>query len=559
MFQALPLRLATMPESSPSSSSSSSSAATSKPTPAPPSPLSPLSSRQRRDRAVLLGLSVCLLLAAWGSVLRVREGMAQAQEQTRRSGLQLAEALDHELDIHVYNLLAMKYLAERFFSGRIRGAENPVIRLHARDGGQAYESRLPPQFGDPASLGRVTGFGPLPALDDPVAEELTMAVGLTPLMRAIRERSPDVPWVQYTSARHFMFVFPAKGAETFQFRPELLGREYFAHARPEANPERRPFWSQPYLDAGDREAIVTVTQPIDQNGQFRGSVSIDVRVSSLQRGLAATPLPHAHVHLVDARGRSIVAVAPAPGQEDDSELRPHIRLRLPLKSAPWALELHLSEDDLLRSSLHSSAGHLATVLVLALSLGFVFTLTRKNRQIEALAQHDGLTGLYNRRHFDTLAPQQWALAQRQGWALGLALIDIDHFKKYNDHYGHAEGDQALRAVAQALQAALRRSSDLLFRVGGEEFAVLLMLTEGQALEPVLAQLNAAVRDLHRPHQASPSGQLSISIGATVLGRPTWLDLGAAYRRADEALYEAKAGGRDQVVLRMPPEPPADVG
>ena len=128
------------------------------------------------------------------------------------------------------------------------------------------------------------------------------------------------------------------------------------------------------------------------------------------------------------------------------------------------------------------------------------------------------------------------------------MLDIDFFKKYNDHYGHQQGDVALKAVAGAIRQALRRGADQVFRVGGEEFAVLLALHDGDELEPLMRHVNQAIRDLQIPHVGNPSGHVTVSIGATVISEARWRSVDAAYQRADEALYQAKSGGRDTTVL-----------
>lgn len=503
--------------------------------------------------ALLAALGLLLLLAIWGAAVRVVQSMDSEREEIRQNAVLLAEALDHELDIHVYNLLAMRNLADRFLSGRTIGAENPVTRLTALPDRSGYVSVLPEGFGSPDQLGRITGFGPLPSLRDPVAEEMTMAVGLTPIMRAVRARSPYVPWVQYASARGFMFLFPQQGAEQFHFRPELMQREYMAGATPQANPQGKLFWTQPYEDAAGQGAIVTVTQPIYQGAQFRGSISIDVRVASLQHLLDSRPIRNTSTILRLQNGQRL---ASTQARNDPEAAHEHDVISLPLRSAPWFLDLQINRQQLFYSALRGRAAHIGTVAVLGVSLFFLVLLMRSARKVHDLAIRDGLTGLYNRRHFDTTARLQFELARRGSCRLGLALIDIDFFKKYNDHYGHQQGDTALRSVAQALQRGLRRGTDLLFRVGGEEFAVIVILQPGEQLAPLMERLNQSVRDLRMAHAGNPPGHMTISVGYTLIGQERWVPADAAYRTADEALYEAKQGGRDRGVFKAIDMPPA---
>jgi diguanylate cyclase (GGDEF)-like protein len=181
-------------------------------------------------------------------------------------------------------------------------------------------------------------------------------------------------------------------------------------------------------------------------------------------------------------------------------------------------------------------------------------------RIRALSRTDPLTGLANRRVLDERLALECARAQRSGEPLAVLMLDIDHFKAYNDHHGHPAGDAALVRVALALEACLRRAGDLVARFGGEEFCVVLPLTDAAQAREIAGQLCQAVRDLALPHGHSPTaGHVTLSIGvATGLpegvsarrpsdgdGAPTPADWVA---QADAALYQAKRQGRDRVSL-----------
>lgn len=205
-----------------------------------------------------------------------------------------------------------------------------------------------------------------------------------------------------------------------------------------------------------------------------------------------------------------------------------------------------------------------------LVLARVRTHLRVKQMADALrvaAATDGLTGLANRRRFDEVAPREWLRAQRSGAPLSLLLVDIDHFKAYNDHYGHPAGDRCLQAVAEAMRRVVHRPADLLARFGGEEFVVLLPETSARGAGAVAVQLLQAVDGLAWPHAASPvAATLSVSVGlcshdgaacaasaqggaapagtgsqpAGTAPTPTLERLLAA---ADQALYAAKKAGR----------------
>lgn len=172
-------------------------------------------------------------------------------------------------------------------------------------------------------------------------------------------------------------------------------------------------------------------------------------------------------------------------------------------------------------------------------------LALQRRALQRLAQVDGLTNLANRRHFDDMLQRTYRLCLRRQEPLGLALIDIDHFKRYNDHYGHLQGDEALKAVASTLQRQARRPFDVAARFGGEEFALLLPGHIDPAA--LLERFRQEVQLLGIPHASSSTADvLTVSCGVLSIAcrgpaRPeAWL------QRADELLYAAKTAGRNRL-------------
>jgi diguanylate cyclase (GGDEF)-like protein/PAS domain S-box-containing protein len=183
-------------------------------------------------------------------------------------------------------------------------------------------------------------------------------------------------------------------------------------------------------------------------------------------------------------------------------------------------------------------------------VGIFSDITMRKRaedQLRRLSAQDGLTGLANRRTFDEALESEWARSVRSGLALALVFVDIDHFKRFNDTFGHQAGDECLRAVALTLQELASRAGDLVARYGGEEFVVLLPSTSLEQARTVAERLRAGVEALRIPHGSSDAGDfISISLGVAGL-KPTLDDIAdELLRRADLALYAAKAAGRDQV-------------
>ena len=180
-----------------------------------------------------------------------------------------------------------------------------------------------------------------------------------------------------------------------------------------------------------------------------------------------------------------------------------------------------------------------------------FELERVNAQLEALSLTDGLTGVANRRQFDQALATEWARAVRHRHPLTLLMIDVDHFKRYNDQLGHPAGDVCLRSVAQLLSSALRQPLERLARYGGEEFAVLLLDADEQVGAGVAQRCLRAVADARLPHPESSTGAfVSVSIGVASKHPSAQPDESAAdlVKEADAALYSAKQNGRARYAL-----------
>jgi diguanylate cyclase (GGDEF)-like protein len=167
-----------------------------------------------------------------------------------------------------------------------------------------------------------------------------------------------------------------------------------------------------------------------------------------------------------------------------------------------------------------------------------------HRQLEIVSSTDGLTKLANRRRFAEILDREWARATRNRQPVSIILIDIDDFKRYNDHYGHLAGDECLRRVAAALRDGAMRATDLVCRYGGEEFAIVLPETQGEGAATVAGRVREAVRALAQPHAATGAGVVTVSVGyATAVPAPDALPE-TLIDAAEDALSLAKSAGRD---------------
>jgi len=172
-----------------------------------------------------------------------------------------------------------------------------------------------------------------------------------------------------------------------------------------------------------------------------------------------------------------------------------------------------------------------------------------NKKLENASYTDSLTNLHNRRYFNFIYDREIKRAKRNKAYVTFMMLDIDYFKQYNDTYGHVEGDYALKSVAKVLKETLKRPGDYVFRLGGEEFGVLLSDTDETNSANLAREICDAVRDLEIKHESSTVNQfLTISVGVVCCIADDALDEEVLISRADEMLYEAKEGGRDRYVI-----------
>ncbi len=168
-------------------------------------------------------------------------------------------------------------------------------------------------------------------------------------------------------------------------------------------------------------------------------------------------------------------------------------------------------------------------------------------ELERLAVIDVLTGLANRRRLDQYLAAEWHRARRERTPLAVAMFDVDHFKLFNDGYGHLKGDECLQKAGAALREALRRKTDLAARYGGEEFCVVMPLTNEEGALIVAEEIRAAIEAMAHPHEYAPgTGVVTVSAGVAAVVPDADGTLEKLMAQADAALYASKRGGRNRV-------------
>ncbi|GJD78576.1 sensor domain-containing diguanylate cyclase [Methylobacterium gregans] len=214
-----------------------------------------------------------------------------------------------------------------------------------------------------------------------------------------------------------------------------------------------------------------------------------------------------------------------------------------------ALSIHKIEAEWRAKALIIGGGLVALCgLTLFLTLLCGRDLRRRaalHEELARLSRTDALTGVANRRCFEQALEQAWHDARRSGKPISMLIVDADHFKSFNDRYGHPIGDAVLKALADRLAASVHRPRDLVCRIGGEEFAVLLPETDRDGAWRIASEIHAAVKTLAVASAGVSAGSVTVSIGLGIGPEATDTGADALYRRADAAVYEAKANGRDQ--------------
>lgn len=230
---------------------------------------------------------------------------------------------------------------------------------------------------------------------------------------------------------------------------------------------------------------------------------------------------------------------------------------------------HLEAPEMGAGGVHAESWcdmpRLGTQLYLALDAGPVYDdmgqlvavvqslrdMTREKRthsELERLVTRDGLTGLVNRRHFDHLLHKEWARLRREKGLLSLLMVDVDHFKAYNDRYGHVAGDVCLQRAASVFTESVMRPSDVVARYGGEEFALILPDTDMAGAETVAERIQQGMATLDIPHKDGEGGRVTVSMGLATVDPSAGATPAQLLVMADDALYRAKHAGRSRFVV-----------
>ena len=388
-----------------------------------------------------------------------------------------------------------------------------------------------------------------------------------------------------TSAElHGLFVYDADGTwlATSLSRPAAgsnSDREYFQYHR--TNASRALHVGPPLRSRSTGVWVIPVTRRINTpDGGFAGVALVTLKVDFFERIYDALDIGKSGTVLLAMTDGTVMYRRPFDDKVIGTRLsqdRLQALFRQPSGSAilvssvdkierlysyrqvhgfPFIVSVGRTTDELLgnwkRSSALIGAAALLVCAMFALLARKLFEQVlirdRLDQELRVLAHTDKLTGIANRLMFDTVLEQELKRAQRGDACLSLILLDVDHFKKFNDRYGHLAGDTCLRGVGRVLSEQVIRAGDLAARYGGEEFAVVLPNTDRAGAIKVAERIRLEIIALDISHADSPAGVVSASFGVTTVaaGHETQLRAADLIARADAHLYEAKRGGRNRV-------------
>lgn len=429
------------------------------------------------------------------------------------------------------------------------------------------------------SVGNLTGTGHLEKNPE-MAENINLALLYNPHFKTFYDSLPGIAWVYYTGREGFIMMYPWISSDDFSFSPALYDAPFYRIGLPENNPSRVRRWTPPYMDVAGKGLMVTLSKPLYSNDVLRGVVSVDVTLRTLSDRMD----PRYHSFMVNENGQILAANAlPSgwnkkvmtleayAGKEKSDHLidlknnnsdslqsaDAHYVYVAAIDNCPWTLYSELSYWDIfLKSSLSGVPVLLIGFLLLLSSnanerrkkiehllTGTVKELEESRLQLQTAASIDFLTGALNRRSTTERLNEEISRGARYGSTFSLILGDIDHFKDFNDTYGHAAGDAALKHIVGVISSGIR-SSDLLCRWGGEEFLIILPDTGYSEALLVAEKLRAVIGNSCFVFDGIDDICITMSFGVSEYTHEKSLDHNII--QADDALYQAKDSGRNCV-------------
>jgi len=414
----------------------------------------------------------------------------------KNSGAEKKLILNSELSL-IYNFIGqLTVYGDNYFVRDSAGGSELYGYLQYDSNSDSYNFDLVEGTEYEKVVGSLTGLGIIP--DSGIyLEEINLALDYNDFFGQFYERNPEVAWIYYTSENNFINIFPWISSTEFNFSPKLQTVPYYTVATPQNNPLREALWTPIYLDEAGKGLMVTLSSPIYNEDTFMGVISIDLTASYLSNLLYC----EYDGYIIDdsfsvvASDKIVKSLQEVPNLDDlisisednlqkiktsqyDSitKIGSYYVYKASIKDAPWDILYIESVFNIVLKTLLNTV----PIIVIGVILIFAFRESENRRKAEAMLKEavitDQLTGLKNRRYLDSIIEKEMARSIRYNQPLSIITLDLDRFKLVNDQWGHPVGDDVLKYVSSLVKSIIRKA-DILVRLGGEEFMILLPQTD----------------------------------------------------------------------------------
>lgn len=409
----------------------------------------------------------------------------------------------------------------------------------------------------------LTGHGGLDK-SDKVLKDMKISLELTEYFKVASRLNKDFAWVYYISKYNYLTMYPYIESSKYVWHEKNTLKNVWQYALPEHNPHKSLFFTPLYIDGAGKGLMTTIGKPVYKDDEFRGTLDIDFTVSVLSQFLNRHNV-HKGVYILTNEQNEIIASSglenfntskifylseltsiDIKGANDNTWLENYSIEKHNLQIAPWKLYYYKDSWSLYVKALSYMLFVLLIIALLFKLRHLMLHLDNSSQLLKKLAIEDALTGLYNKRYFDSEFHRLFSQLDKDTKNIGLMMLDIDDFKSINDQFGHLIGDKAISQVASILRSTLRED-DIICRYGGDEFIVLfpdITLNKISSLAKILRE-----KIYNTPLVVENSSYIfSVSIGVSLVNLEMDKSIEESIHRVDKALYSAKESGKNKVII-----------
>jgi len=500
----------------------------------------------------IITISIITFNSKYNSLIKEFESTAKSRQTNLNDHIQLSSNFIDDITMYGNNFFKHnKNEASEIYTILKYNSTSNYYNLDAV-GGTEYEE----------TTGNLTGLGSITE-NGLNSDDVNLALHYNEFFSKFYNRLPDVAWIYYTSENNFINIYPWIASEDFEFTKELKDEGFYRLANPQNNPLHKSIWTPAYLDHAGKGIMVTLSSPIYDKDTFKGVVSLDLTTKKLSDIINS----EYESYLIDDTNSVIATSQDIVFNEDviklsdllknpESEIK---KIKEAEKNsvqmvgnyyiyngtfsyAPWEMLIIVPIYSIVGKSALFTLPILIICFLLLVAVNAVSEIElhkRTEKILKNIAITDQLTGLNNRHSLDKKVLEEMNRSDRYNRPLSMIIFDLDHFKHVNDTWGHPIGDEVLKQTAE-ITSSLIRKTDMMFRLGGEEFVILLPETTISCAKEVAEKLRVALDTTIHP----VVGKFTASFGVAERLRDE--SFNNWYKNVDQALYYAKNRGRNRV-------------